>query len=343
MGRAGLSRVPPHADHDRDSEPCALSHIALVSADSVSTPLVSALIPTHNRAMLLEAALESIAAQKYRPLEVVIIDDGSTDDTPQVIARATSRFEERGIQVRPCRLDSKSGPAAARNEGLRAAQGSLVAFLDSDDLWHAGFVETLAALLERHSVCGAAFTGITTIDEDGHVTGVRDQGILGDTPEGELATPIDLLAIRFPFVTLATMARRTVLDDVGPFDESLALWSDADLWYRVAKKYDFAYTRTPLTSHRTHSGNITSGRLRGDATWLYYQLRVNLRHLPDVRDVEARKIFVAKIQHAQLMLQEQLLREGRREPELETVLGSNVGRIRRQICARRSCKARTSR
>ena len=113
----------------------------------------------------------------------------------------------------PSRLEVGSA-AAARNEGLRAAQGSLVAFLDSDDLWHAGFVETLAALLERHSVCGAAFTGITTIDEDGHVTGVRDQGILGDTPEGELATPIDLLAIRFPFVTLATMARRTVLDDV---------------------------------------------------------------------------------------------------------------------------------
>ena len=297
----------------------------VVTSASDAGPLVTALIPTYNRARMLEGALASIAGQGYRPLEVVVVDDGSTDGTPQVIEDAASMFAERGIRPRSCRLETNSGPAAARNAGLRIAEGSLVAFLDSDDLWHPGFVEALATLLERHPECGAAFSGITTIDSDGNVTGTRDPGLTGEAEEGTLRTPIDQLAIQFPFVTLATMARRGVLDDVGLFDESLALWEDADLWYRVAKKYDFAYTRATLTSHRTHSGNLTSGRLRGDATWLYYQLRVNLRHLPDVRGAVAREIFVAKIQHAQLMLQEQLLREGRRDPELEAVLDLNVG------------------
>jgi glycosyltransferase involved in cell wall biosynthesis len=132
--------------------------------------LVSVVIPTYNRAELLRRALESVASQDYRPIEVLVIDDCSEDDTEVVIDEVRPLLEESGgIGLRYTALEVNSGPAAARNEGLRQAAGSFVAFLDSDDLWHQSFVSSVVDVMHLYPECGVVFSGNDGVDGDGNV------------------------------------------------------------------------------------------------------------------------------------------------------------------------------
>jgi glycosyltransferase involved in cell wall biosynthesis len=282
-------------------------------------PLVSVVIPTYNRARLLHSALESVAAQDYRPVEVVVVDDASDDGTEIVIAQDRGFLEGHGIALHSTVLPVNSGPAAARNAGLEMSSGQLIAFLASDDLWRPEFLSTLVGLLDRHPTCGVAFSGDFNIDGEGNVFASPPPDLGSDADEGELSSPFENFLEIFPFITAATLVKRNVLDTVGWFDETLASWEDADLWYRIAKQFDFAYNLSPLAYYRFHDGNITKRRL----DWYEYQLRVRLRHLDDVRDPAKRVLAVEQIQLTQVLLQEQLLRERRRSPDYEVLLDSD--------------------
>jgi glycosyltransferase involved in cell wall biosynthesis len=212
-------------------------------------------------------------------------------------------------------LSVRSGVAAARNAGLQLATGPFVAFLDSDDLWQASFLSILVALLLRYPSAGVAFSGHVGIDVDDRVI-TRPQLELGEAPEGVLETPFERFVERFPFVTSGTLVRRSTLDRLAWFDERLPSWQDADLWLRLAKESDFAYTQAPLASYRLHGNNITSRRL----DWYVDELRVRLRHLDDVADPAIRKVGVRRIQRAQVLLQEELLRCERPNCDCEGLL-----------------------
>jgi len=127
--------------------------------------LVSTIIPTYNRAALLVRALDSVAAQAYRPIEVVIIDDGSTDNTVETVASRRPYLAARGIDVIFHQQQNQKAPKA-RNVGMKLARGSLFAFLDSDDLWLPDFLETVVRLLDEHPECGMGFSGILGIDDN---------------------------------------------------------------------------------------------------------------------------------------------------------------------------------
>src|SRR3954464_4173460 len=111
--------------------------------------LVSTIIPTSNRAPLLVRALDSVAAQGYRPIEVVIVDDGSTDNTVDVVTSRREYLAGRGIDVIFHQQQNLQAPPA-RNVGMKLARGTLFAFLDSDDLWLPNFLETVVRLLDAH-------------------------------------------------------------------------------------------------------------------------------------------------------------------------------------------------
>jgi len=213
-------------------------------------------------------------------------------------------LEAVDVSLRSRALPGNLGPAVARNVGLRLAHGSLIAFLDSDDVWEPQHLSTLVALLDRHQACGVAFSGNDGIDRDGDVV-AHCGPKLGPAPEGELARPFERLVRSFPYVTSATLVRRSVFDAVGQFDETLASWEDADLWLRIAKRFDFAYSATPLVHYRLHPENMTNHRLE----WHTHELRVWLRHRADVCDPSAERVALEQIQRAQVLLQEQLLRE----------------------------------
>lgn len=111
---------------------------------------ISVIIPSHNNGAYLAETLASVRAQTRRPLEVIVVDDASTDDSAAVIAR----FEE----VRRLGLERNSGVSLARNTGLFAARGEMVAWLDGDDVWEPGHLATVAGLLEKHPAAGVAFS-----------------------------------------------------------------------------------------------------------------------------------------------------------------------------------------
>src|SRR5947209_950656 len=124
--------------------------------------LVSVIIPTYNRARLLPAALATVAAQDYRPMEAIVIDDGSRDQTPEIIPGQRSALERAGVTLVYLRQQN-AGPARARNAGLARAGGEFVCFLDSDDLWGATIVSTLHRLLRTYPSAGLAFSAYTCL------------------------------------------------------------------------------------------------------------------------------------------------------------------------------------
>ena len=203
--------------------------------------LVSVIIPTYNRALLVGRAIESALAQTYEAIEVIVADDGSTDGTAAVAARYGSRV----CFVR----QANAGVSAARNLGLRYARGEFVAFLDSDDAWLPWKVAAQIALLQRYPQIGMVWTDMTAVDGEGRVRAARylrtmytahhdvdiaqvcesatTLGALWPDASGELATHPVYVGEIYPYMLLGNLVhtstvllRRTWAQQVGGFDET---------------------------------------------------------------------------------------------------------------------------
>jgi glycosyltransferase involved in cell wall biosynthesis len=283
-------------------------------------PLVSVIVPTYNRAELLQRSLRSVGQQDYPSLEVVVVDDVSTDDTLATVEQLSTLLGERGIPVRLVQLTVNSGPSVARNRGVEAAEGTLLSFLDSDDLMEASFVSTVAALLAKYPQCALGFCEAWKIDPDDRKIGRLESGLALDPGEGVLDAPLDQLAQHELFQTASVLMRRNAFEGAGGFDETLRYSEDTDLWWRLAKGGDFAYTVEPLVCHRYHPGNVSKNEEA-----LVDAIRVFLRHLEDVRDPAARSAHVARIQRRQVLLQEMLLRDPRPADSYRELLEASIG------------------
>lgn len=201
--------------------------------------LISCILPTFNAARFLPEALRSISAQRHRPIEIVVADDGSTDATLQICS-------EWAEPVRVVSTEGDVGPAATRNAGLLAAQGDLVAFLDPDDLWHP---DKLAVQLERFEADPSLDVCLSLVrmfweDEVGHERLADDAGPrAGDVPG---------------FATTTMLARRIVFDRVGLLDAERR-FSDAPEWFIRAHETGtrIEVVERVLTFHRVHGDNLT--------------------------------------------------------------------------------------
>jgi glycosyltransferase involved in cell wall biosynthesis len=289
--------------------------------------LVSTIIPTYNRAALLVRALDSVAAQGYRPIEVVIVDDGSTDDTVDVVHSRRQYLATRGIDVIFHQQQNQRAPKA-RNVGMKLARGTLFAFLDSDDLWLPTFVETVVRLLDEHPECGMGFSGILGIDDDDVVFAERRMYLEPEPIEGVLHEPFDHIIRYMPTQTSGVIVRKSVIEDVGDFDLGLPVVEDWDLWYRIGKRYDMCYTTRALACNRSHPDNLP----KSDTLALSGNIKMNLRHLPDVKDDSSREVLVARIRKQITLLQEQLMREGNEAigytPLIESAMAPDSWRYR---------------
>lgn len=206
------------------------------------SPLVSIVIPTRNRAALLKKAIGSALAQTYPAIEIVVVDDGSTDETPEVVRG----FDARIVYLRGSGL----GCAGAKNAGLAAASGSLITNLDDDDLFLPEKVERQARVFERRPEVGLCATGALFIDERERVLGRQVP------PSLPGATRLLHLLRACPFVQSSVMLRRECHDRLGPY--SLTVAEDYDFWLRASLWYEFAAVPEPLTMHRRHRAQMTS-------------------------------------------------------------------------------------
>ena len=205
---------------------------------------VSVVIPAQNAGRFLGEALDSVFAQGLDAPEVVVVDDGSTDDTSRV-----ARRYGRGVQVLS---QPRSGSGRARNRGLEATSGDLVAFLDADDIWAAEKSRLQLPVLDQDPRLGLVFSDMISF-QDGRQedrTFFQERGFDGRC----LPSSIFLCDI---VSTPTVILRRSCLDAVGRFDESLAIGQDTDLWLRIGLDFPFAVVDRPLVKRRLHAGNTT--------------------------------------------------------------------------------------
>ena len=213
-------------------------------------PAVSVVIPTRDRAHLICDALDSVRAQTFQDLEIVVIDDGSEDDTA---ARVHQWAATCGDRLRYLEQWPRGGGNAARNEGIRAARGRYVAFLDSDDVWDPRKLERQMAAIGRRPGHGAVYCGLREVDaESGAVLRV----LAGRWPEGDLSRQLLVRDVTAP--TSTYLVERSVLIDAGLFDLDLAARQDWDMWIRVAQRTRIACVQDALVDLRHHGGPRTA-------------------------------------------------------------------------------------
>jgi glycosyltransferase involved in cell wall biosynthesis len=201
-----------------------------------ATPLVSVVVPVYNGERFLAEAIGSILAQSHPRVEVLVVDDGSTDDTPDV-ARS---FGDRVT----CLRQENAGPAAARNRGIEASSGDFIAFLDADDLWVETKLEKqLARMSERPEL---AFS-VTLIQNFWEEELREEEGRFTDHPRSR---PLP------GYVTSSLLVRREWMERVGPFDASLAHGDAAD-WFQRAEAAGAAgeLLQEVLLRRRLHRAN----------------------------------------------------------------------------------------
>lgn len=203
-------------------------------AHAPSPPLVSVIVPTYNRARLLRETVDSVLAQTYPCIELIVVDDGSTDETPRVLAE----YGDRIVAIRK----TNAGGTAARNTGLQAASGDYVNFVDHDDLLLPNKIEQQVRLLEASPSLGWAHCGFWRMEPDGRYI---DRVTL--LPEGDVLAPL----LRGCFIwSGAPVIRRTVLEQVGPFNTE-AWSSDAEMWLRIALAgHRLGCVQQPLGAYR---------------------------------------------------------------------------------------------
>ncbi|MGA8180447.1 MAG: glycosyltransferase [Desulfobacterales bacterium] len=208
-------------------------------------PRVSVIIPTYNRARIIEEAVDSVLAQDYKDFELIIVDDGSQDNTSEVLAAYGN-----GASIL---FQKNKGVSAARNRGISEASGKLIAFLDSDDLW---LPQKLSAQVEFFDQRPEAL--ICQTEEIWLRNGIRiNPKHRHKKPSGMIFEPSLKLCLVSPS---AVMIRRDLLDTTGGFDETLPACEDYDLWLRISCRFPVYLIETPLIIKRGgHDDQLSKG------------------------------------------------------------------------------------
>ena len=223
-------------------------------------PLVSVIIPTFNRAYCLAETIHSVLTQSG--FELIVVDDGSTDDTQKVL----KNFSD----IRVIHLRENRGVSYARNRGIEEARGSLICFLDSDDLWEEGKLEAQMKWMQGHPECQAVYT-----DEKWIRNGVRvNQMNKHRKYSGHIFKQCLPLCIVSPS---SVMLRKSLLDEVGVFDELMPVCEDYDLWLRIAIRYPFKFLSDKLIVKRGGHEDQLSRKYWGMDRWRVYALEKLLR------------------------------------------------------------------
>jgi glycosyltransferase involved in cell wall biosynthesis len=210
---------------------------------AAASPLVSVVIPNYNCGRFLAETLDSVFAQTYPALEVIVVDDGSSDDSLEVLSRY-------GARVRIVR-QANQGVSAARNAGICAARGVLVAFLDADDQWHPEKIAKQVALFDNPSV-GLVHCAIEYIDEQGNSIGTNFTG-----RRGRVLRAIALLEGTVVLAGGSTaVVRRACFDKAGLFDREMSTAADWDMWRRIACYDEIDVVREPLMRYRLRARSM---------------------------------------------------------------------------------------
>jgi glycosyltransferase involved in cell wall biosynthesis len=229
-------------------------------------PKVDVIIPAYNAARYLAAALASVEAQTFADWHIVLIDDGSTDNTAEVAAPFRERLGQKLTYIK----QENQGLPAARNAAIRNSSAEYLALLDSDDIWLPCRLADSLRYLESHPSVGVSHSSVAFVDETGKILKTFD------TPqkhgEGMIAPYIYMRKVQLPCPTVTF--RRSCIEKVGLFDETMRATEDRDLWFRIALHFEVGFIPKVLAHYRISTTSMSSDPNR----MLQAQLRFIEKH-----------------------------------------------------------------
>jgi glycosyltransferase involved in cell wall biosynthesis len=214
----------------------------------MSSSLVSVVIPTYNSAEYIEEALNSVFEQTFNEFEIIVIDDGSTDNTRTILDKYSGRIKYF--------YQNNKGPAGARNHGIEEVTGKYIAFLDADDIWMPAKLEKQVALFRQREGLGMVTTGVCSFDDKGvfgFSTDKREKLMQGDIARN--------IFLKSDIGTPTVMVPKIVFDKVGLFEENIRYGEDDNMWIRIASHYDVELIDEALVKVRNHPRRATRDQL----------------------------------------------------------------------------------
>lgn len=211
-------------------------------------PKVSVVIPTYNRQAYIRRALDSVLAQTFTDYEVVVVDDGSTDDTKGVLKDYEGRIK--------CVHQANGGIASARNRGIAESSAPYIAFLDSDDWWGPQKLEHQVRVLDEHPNVGIVYGRMPIVNERGQTIGQKPAGVSGRNFQ-------ELIEVWGDLPTSTVMTRRACFEQAGNFDSGVIPMEDIDMWLRISRHYDlYEIEGEPLAFYFRHDSQVTTSPIR---------------------------------------------------------------------------------
>lgn len=224
-------------------------------------PTVSVIIPAYNSARFLPEAIESVLAQTYKDYEIIVVDDGSTDNTKEVLAPYFDRIKYIYQQ--------NQGAGSARNTGIKHSQGKYITFLDADDVWLPEKLHIQVDYLDNNRGIAMVYSRSFSMSEDGRSI-IKKGRWSRKPPSGDV---FNILFFHNFIPTSTVVVRKEVFNTIGLFDESLINSQDHDLWLRIARELNVAGISKPLSKYRH-----TSGSLRKNKCAMKFSRRVIEKH-----------------------------------------------------------------
>lgn len=245
-------------------------------------PLVSIVVTTYNQAAFIEQTIKSVLAQTYRPIEVIVVDDGSTDDTPARIALF-------GDQV-TCIRQSNQGVAGSRNTGICNANGELIAFLDGDDIWDPEKLSVQVAAALHHPHSGLIIVDGSEFDDGGTISSsLFFVPWCQDLADGSVTSGHyhhQLLQCNFITTTSQVMVPARVFERIGISDRNFPRASDYDLYIRIAASYDVTIVKQRLIRWRCLPTSVSGPRRLRGFRYLPEEIEITKKHLRKSRGSE---------------------------------------------------------
>ena len=238
---------------------------------------ISVVIPLYNKASDIYLTLSSVLVQTVRPREVIVIDDGSTDGSAEIVEQMITDEPHVRLIRQP-----NAGVSAARNRAIEMAQGEWVALLDGDDLWDPDYLKVVQQMIERWPECGAYGTGFFVED--------KMRRIVGATPEktGKVDFFTESMQ-RYVLIPSATTLRRDLVLRLGGFPEGMRMGEDQYLWTKIAREAEVAFFAKPMIIYQKSASNNSSSLYRAE------QSKFSLEDLYDESQSVISNEYVARV------------------------------------------------
>ena len=242
---------------------------------------VSVVLTCYNGSRWISRAIESILTQTYEDFELVIIDDGSTDNSKEIVA--SHLCDERVRYI----YQENRGFSAAVNRGIKESNGDLIGFIGQDDQWMPNKLELQIRYLSEHKDVDLVHSNYCSIDSEGRIVGVRDVKVPKFSSKRKVVEQLFLNN----FIGFETvLVKRKCFDELGFFDDRMVGYSDHDMWLRVAGSFNIGYLDLPLVKKRQHESPLSKVRVEDVLKDEFLMTKKAIDRYPFLRRIERKKI-----------------------------------------------------